>query len=167
MPQTKVRQRSLHFNIFHENNRHQPISDSSQRALFQSAFFTQQVPFGVQRHISGKAPRPGDVFLSKGRLETGRETMQKRECVQRVNMSVLLIFQEHKINNLSGLILPVDASRHLTATAGAWGLMSILHSLACFCFYLSLFPKIFHLVHHPVWPTMTRNNALVYWALNS
>ena len=49
-------------------------------------------------HISGKAPMPGDVFLSMGRLETGRETMQKREYVQRVNMSVLLIFQDHKIN---------------------------------------------------------------------
>lgn len=85
-------------------------------------------------HISGKAPMLGDVFLSMGCLQTGRETMQKRECVQRVNMSVLLIFQDHKINNLSGLILPVDASSHLTATAGAWGLMSIVHNLACFCF---------------------------------
>ena len=35
--------------------------------------------------------------------------MQKRECVQRLNMSVLLIVQDHKINNLGGLILPVDA----------------------------------------------------------
>lgn len=62
--------------------------------------------------------------------------MQKRKGVSRgVNMSVLPIFQEHKINNLSGLIL-LWMHAYLTATAGAWGLMSILRSLACFCFYL-------------------------------
>lgn len=101
-------------------------------------------------HVSGKAPMPGDVFLSKEGLETGRDTVQGRECVQRLNMSVLLIFQDHQISNFSDLVLPMDASRQLTAIVGAWGLMGILHTLASFCFYFCLSPKTFHLVHHPL-----------------
>lgn len=34
-------------------------------------------------------------------IGTSSEIMQEKEYIQRLNMSVLLIFQDHQINNLS------------------------------------------------------------------
>lgn len=39
MPQIKIKQRSLHFNIFYVNNRQHPTSETRQSALFKSVFF--------------------------------------------------------------------------------------------------------------------------------
>lgn len=106
MPKIKIKQRSLHFSIFHVNNRKHPISETSRSALFKSVFSIWQVPFGVQMHVPGKAPMPGDVFLSMRVTKLGREIMKRRERVQRVNMSMLLLFQDHQINNLATLFFP-------------------------------------------------------------
>lgn len=60
---------------------------------------------------------PGDVFLSIEGLGTGGEAMQRRECIQRLNMSVLLIFQDHQLITSVTPVLPVEEYRQLTATA--------------------------------------------------
>lgn len=44
-----------------------------------------------------QSPLPGDVLLSIKGLGTGGETMQRRERIQSLNMSVLLSFQDHQL----------------------------------------------------------------------
>lgn len=91
MPKIKIKQRSLHFNIFHINNRQHPISNASQRMhYFKVCFSSDRYPLECKCMFLAM---PSDVFLSMEGSGTERESMcGMAGYTQKLIMSVLFIF---------------------------------------------------------------------------